>query len=55
MPFLVFMGYQKYRKNENYLGEKCNGVSISFEPNLDNLQPVTTLISTAGAFIKVTN
>ena len=40
MPFLVFIGYQKYRKNEKNIGEKCFGVSILFKPNLDNLQPV---------------
>ena len=55
MPFLVFIGYQKYRKNEKNIGEKYFGISISFEPNLDNLQPVTTLLSTAGVLIKVSN
>ena len=32
MPFIVFMGYQKYRKNEIDIAEKCSGVSILFEP-----------------------
>ena len=52
---LVFIGYQKYSKNEKNIGEKCFGVSTLFEPNLHNLQPVTTLLSTAGALIKVSN
>ena len=55
MPFLVFIGYQKYRKNEKNIGEKCFGVSISLEPNLANLQPVTTPLSTAGFLIMVSN
>ena len=37
------------------IGEKCFGVSILSEPNLDNIQPMTTLLSTAGALIKVSN
>ena len=49
MPFLGFIGYQKYRKNDENIGEKCFGISILFEPNLANLQPVTTLLSTARA------
>ena len=32
MPFLVLIGYRKYRKNEYNIGEKCFGVSILFEP-----------------------
>ena len=40
---------------KKYIGENCFGVSILFEPNLDNLQPVTTLLSTEGALIKVSN
>ena len=55
MPFLVFIGYQKYRKNEKNIGEKCFGVSILFEPDSANLQPVTTLLSTTGALITVSN
>ena len=48
MPFLVLIGYQKYRKNEKNIREKFFGVSIYIEPNLEKLQPVTTLLSTAG-------
>ena len=55
MPFLGFIGYQKYRKNEKNIGDQWFGVSILFEPDLTNLQPMTTLLSTAGALIKVTN
>ena len=55
MPFLMFIGYQKYRINEKNIGERCFGVPILFEPNLDNLQPVTTPLSTAGDLIKVSN
>ena len=44
----MFSEYQKYGKNDEHIGKKCSGVSISFQPNLANLQPVTALISTAG-------
>ena len=59
MPFLMFIRYKKYRKNEKNIGKKCPGkvfwLVILFELNLDNLQPVTTLFSTAGALITVSN
>ena len=48
MAFSMFREYQKYGKNDNNIRKKCSGVSISFQPNLANLQPVTALISTAG-------
>ena len=44
----MFSEYQKYGKNDKNIGKKCSGVSISFQPNLANLQPVTALISIAG-------
>ena len=44
----MFSEYQKYGKNDENIGKKCSGVSISFQPNLANLQPVTALISTTG-------
>ena len=47
MAFSMFSEYQKYGKNDKNIGEKCSGVSISFQPHLANLQPVTALISTA--------
>ena len=37
------------------IGEKCFGILVLFEPNLDNLQAVTTLLSTAGYLVKVSN
>ena len=48
MAFSMFSGYQEYGKNYKNIGKKCSGVSILFQPNLANLQPVTALISTAG-------
>ena len=47
MAFSMFSEFQKYGKNDENIGKKCSGVSISFQPNLANLQPVTALISTA--------
>ena len=37
------------------IGEKFFGISILFGPNLDNWQLVTTLLSTAGSLIMVSN
>ena len=48
MAFSMSSEYQEYGKNDENIGKKCSGVSISFQPNLANLQPVTALISTAG-------
>ena len=48
MSFSMFRGHQKYGKNYKNIGKKCSGVSILFQLNLANLQPVTALISTAG-------
>ena len=44
----MFSEYQKYGKKDKNIGKKCSGVSISFQPILANLQPVTALISTTG-------
>ena len=38
MAFSMFSEYQKYGKNDENIGKKGSGVSISFQPNL---QPVT--------------
>ena len=35
-------------KNDKNIGKKVFWCSISFQPNLVNLQPVTAFISTAG-------
>ena len=44
----MFIGYQKSGQNYKNIGKKCSGISILFQPNLANLQPVTALITTAG-------